>query len=147
MNYLQQVIQFLFFLTPANEQEATLTLHDFYYYGSEVELVGGGEEVILWEGGEPHRCPVQEDRGLWFLVLLARFAVGLWGDKALAQTEERYCHFRVAAEDILREQSWPEGNLREVGGEEVVEAARSWPHYNDLSAALQPLLAAMYNND
>ena len=147
MNYLQQVINFLSFSTPANEQEATLTLHDFYY-GPEVELVGGGEELILWEEGEPHRCPVREDRELWLLVLLAEFALQLWGDEeALAQTEERYCHFRVASEDILRQGEWPKGNLGDVGGEEAVEAARSWPHYNDLCTALRPLLAAMYNNN
>lgn len=142
MNYFQQVIQFLSFNTPANEQEATLTLHDFHHYGTEVELVGGGEEVILWEEGEPHRCPVQEDRELWLLVLLAKFALQLWHEEALVKTEERYAILAMASEDILRQQEWPE----DEEDNKAITAARCWEHYNDLAVAFQPLLTAMYNN-
>lgn len=137
MNHLQQVTQFL--LTP--DQKETLTIVISEHYNSEIEFLPGGEEVIVWEDGREWQCPVKEEVYAHFLVLVANFAIGIWGSEALLHVEEGG-NLEIAARDIWRGQYWPEGNLEMIGGEAVLAAARSWPHYNSLEVALQPFVAA-----
>ena len=140
MTDLKKVVNFYL-----NSNTSSLKITISEHYGSEIEFAPGGQQVLLWEEGEPWLLQIEEHYYAYKLMLMARFAINLWGAKAPTVLEGEGDLLELATEDIVRKGDWQWGNFQEVGGPWALKAARKWPHYKSLEATFQPFMAAFHS--